>query len=176
MNRTGLLLGAMLCIGVLGAEPTIAQEGLDVLSSGAVSASCEGMRLNATVGQPVIGLITGAQAEGSQGFWQGTHARLSGVDTDETQGMNTRSLLHLSARPNLVTETTTLSFTVPETQEVFLALYNTLGQHVQQVVDAQYKAGPATVEVNMKGLPTGSYTAVLRVGKQQETTTLHFVE
>ena len=176
MNRTRLLLGAMLCIGVSGAGQMLAQEGLDVLSSGAVSASCEGMRLNATIGQPAIGLITGTQVEVSQGFWQGAKARFSGVDKDEAQGMNSHSLLHLSARPNPVTETTVLSFTVPEREGVSLALYNTLGQQVQRVIQAEYNAGPATLEINMEGLPTGSYTAVLRVGKQQETTTLHLVE
>ena len=172
MIRTGLMLVAIFSLGLTRGSTLVAQEQHCVASSGGVHASNGETYLSGTIGQPVIGFTTSTQIQSAQGFWHGTPKAVSEVAGEE----GSYSLLNLVAQPNPFPKRTMLSFTVPEHGNVVLVLYNSLGQHIRTVVESNYDAGPATVELNMEGLPSGHYTATLRIGDEQTLLALHFIE
>ncbi len=59
--------------------------------------------------------------------------------------------------PNPFNPTTTISFTVPQSGKVKLAVYNLLGQEVAVLVNGVVTEGFHQVEFSAKSLPTGAY-------------------
>ena len=59
--------------------------------------------------------------------------------------------------PNPFNPETTISFQLPVNQPVRLAVYNTLGQLVQLLVDGWMDSGRHDVHFRAQGLPTGTY-------------------
>lgn len=172
MNRTVFLLGAFLCLGVPGSL-TFGQDLKDVTGSGAVVASGEYMRVTGTVGQTTIGMINGQGSVAWLGFWNSPRRMLSGADLRE---LSSDAALNLAVQPNPVSDRTTFAFTMAERNIASLILYNNLGQSVRVIAASEFESGPVTVECDLKDLPSGRYTAVLRTDRQQETIPLHIVE
>jgi hypothetical protein len=74
--RTNLLLLALLLALILAAAGVaLASNGVarprEVLSGGASDSSAGEVTLRATLGQPVVGVVSGAGVTLSQGFWHG---------------------------------------------------------------------------------------------------------
>ncbi|MEM8486873.1 MAG: T9SS type A sorting domain-containing protein [Bacteroidota bacterium] len=61
--------------------------------------------------------------------------------------------------PNPFTESTTLRYSLPQTMQVRLAVYDLLGREVAILVDAQQDAGIHTAEFDAGDLPAGIYLA-----------------
>ena len=59
--------------------------------------------------------------------------------------------------PNPFNPETTISFQLPVNQRVRLAVYNTLGQQVQVLVDGYLESGRHEAHFRADGLPTGTY-------------------
>ncbi|MFB3131509.1 MAG: S8 family serine peptidase [Rhodothermales bacterium] len=59
--------------------------------------------------------------------------------------------------PNPFNPETTISFQLPVNQQVRLAVYNTLGQRVQVLVDGWMESGRHEAHFRAEGLPTGTY-------------------
>ena len=59
--------------------------------------------------------------------------------------------------PNPFNPTTNISFTIPETANTTLKVYNTLGAEVAVLVNGQMQAGRHTVTFNVADLPSGIY-------------------
>ncbi|MEM8486868.1 MAG: T9SS type A sorting domain-containing protein [Bacteroidota bacterium] len=61
--------------------------------------------------------------------------------------------------PNPFTQTTTLRYSLPQTMQVRLAVYDILGRQVALLVDAQQEAGIHTADFDAGDLPAGVYLA-----------------
>ena len=74
----------------------------------------------------------------------------------------------LSNSPNPFNPTTTLNFTLPENQNVRLAVYDLLGREVALLADAPYQAGAHTVTFDASNLPSGLYFAQLTTATESK--------
>jgi hypothetical protein len=64
--------------------------------------------------------------------------------------------------PNPFSQSTTISFFLPQHQHVTLTLYDALGRAVKTMVDTDLPAGEQSVEVTADGLPNGVYSYTLQ--------------
>jgi len=72
--------------------------------------------------------------------------------------------------PNPFNPSTTIAFSLPETQRVRLTVVNLLGETVAILVDAPLAEGKHTVPWNAAFLPSGIYLCRLQAGAQVQTT------
>jgi hypothetical protein len=66
--------------------------------------------------------------------------------------------------PNPFNPTTNINFSIPESGNVKLAVYNTLGQEVATLVNGVMAAGQHEVTLNAQSLPSGAYIYKLQSG------------
>jgi len=78
--------------------------------------------------------------------------------------------------PNPAAEKTTVHFKVNSAYHVTVDLYNSLGKKVKVMVDGVYDPGEHKVEVNLAGLPAGTYIYQLKTGFYKESKKLVIVE
>ncbi len=78
--------------------------------------------------------------------------------------------------PNPFNPTTTIEFTIPETQSVTLTVYDMLGREVQVLVDESMQAGTHHVTFEASGLASGTYIYRLQAGEHQITRQMMFVK
>jgi hypothetical protein len=71
--------------------------------------------------------------------------------------------------PNPFNPVTTISYSLPVKSEVELAIYNTLGESVVQLVNEEKGPGKYSVEFDAKDLPSGFYFYRLQAGSFVET-------
>jgi hypothetical protein len=68
-----------------------------------------------------------------------------------------QTLLNLTASPNPFSAYTTINFTVPQTGDITVTLYDQLGRVVQHVASREFTAGPYSFQIERNGLPSGVY-------------------
>ena len=92
--------------------------------------------------------------------------RLKQIDTDGQfeyskiiyVDLNSPSKLELSQNyPNPFNPSTTISFTLPESGNIKLIVYNTIGQQITELVNGFQEAGIHTINFNGENLPSGVY-------------------
>lgn len=66
--------------------------------------------------------------------------------------------------PNPFNPSTQVSFTIPASGLVTLDIHDALGRKVRTLVDSRLEAGVHSVTFDGQGLPSGTYTAILRFG------------
>ena len=71
--------------------------------------------------------------------------------------------------PNPFKAITRIEYVLPEHVHVRLDIYNTNGQHIETLVNAQQAAGAHTLLFSGSHLPTGTYIYSLTAGLQQQT-------
>ena len=59
--------------------------------------------------------------------------------------------------PNPVTSKTTISYSVPQTQNVSVVLFNAMGQQIRSLVSGIATKGENSVDLDASDLATGSY-------------------
>jgi surface protein len=102
--------------------------------------------------------------------------RLRQVDLDGTAEATEPVVVRRSASdlalkpifPNPTGGQVTVRYAVPAAQEVVLRLYDTLGRQVRTLVRGR-RAGRQEVQVDVSGLPSGTYLVQLRVGSESRT-------
>lgn len=175
MKHRAPLIGAVLCFLLLGGMSMSAQTAKGVASSGGIAATQGETRLFGTIGQSAIGVARNMSSEALIGFWHTQSAKTTSAYTGNEKSGATAAL-ELSTNPNPFSKTTTLSFSVPQAGHVSLVLYNAIGQPVRTVLNDVLEAGTTSRQIDMSELPSGSYTAVLRVGDLQAATALRLVD
>ena len=175
MKHRAPLFGAVLCILLLGSVDLIAQTVKGVASSGGISATQGETRLMGTIGQSAIGITQTFSTEAMIGFWHTQSAKTTSAYTGN-DALGNANALALSSNPNPFSKATTLSFSVPQAGHVSLVLYNSIGQPVRTLLKTELEAGTTSRLVDLSELPSGNYTAVLRVGDTQATTALRLVD
>jgi hypothetical protein len=66
--------------------------------------------------------------------------------------------------PNPFNPSTTISYSLPVASQVELAVYNSLGENVKQLLNETKEAGHYSVELNAESLPSGVYFYRLQAG------------
>jgi hypothetical protein len=71
--------------------------------------------------------------------------------------------------PNPFNPQTTLHFSLKQSQQISLSIYNTLGQRVALLADRRFSGGNHKIVFQADNLPTGVYFAVLKTKRNQYT-------
>ena len=67
--------------------------------------------------------------------------------------------------PNPFNPSTQIIFSLPESEHVFLEVYNTLGQNIRTLINRHMPAGSHNVMFNANTLPSGIYYYRIHAGK-----------
>jgi len=82
----------------------------------------------------------------------------------------------ISVIPNPATNSSSVSFTAIGEEKVVIALYNTLGEQVIQIANANFKAGAHKATINCEHLPSGIYFLRLEADSNKETKLFQIVK
>ncbi len=86
------------------------------------------------------------------------------IESENTDVLPTAYALNQNY-PNPFNPTTKISFTIPESQNVKLSVFNSLGQQVRTILNENRKAGYHEVEFNAIDLPSGTYFYQIEAGR-----------
>jgi hypothetical protein len=139
-----------------------------VIGSGGTSASGGSYSLLGTVGQPAIGVASGASYINEIGFWYQPGWILTGV---EDEVIPTRFSIGQNF-PNPFNPVTKFRFAVPKEARVTLTLYDVAGRLVRTLVDDDYEPGYHTATLSADGLASGVYFCRMASGDFSESTKL----
>jgi len=133
----------------------------DVIDDGGTKMTSTGYVLRGSLGQPTIGKITSASYVAHIGFW---HPYPTGPGIEE--GFFTRPVplvFSLSQNyPNPITNSTTIKYSLAHDASVELAVFNSAGQRIGNLVHETQDAGFYSVKWNLnkasgEELPNGVY-------------------
>jgi len=77
--------------------------------------------------------------------------------------------------PNPFNNQTTISFTLPESRDVSIVIYNVLGEEIDIILDEKVSSGRHSIEFNALDLPSGVYYYRMRVGSYTETRSMVYI-
>lgn len=157
------------------------QRQAEVSASGGTVASNGSVTLRGTVGQVAAQTASSSSVTLSAGFWpaaylsEQTATDLPGEEDEEASEDEAGSAEELptefaleAAYPNPFNPLTHIRYALPEAAEVRLAVYNTLGQRVETLVDRRQTAGHHEVAFRAGDLPSGTYYYRIRAGSFAE--------
>ncbi len=87
------------------------------------------------------------------------------VESENNEQIVTDYILH-PAYPNPFNPSTTISYSLPETAEIQLSIYNLLGQKVVELINQEMKAGTYSVDWNTKNVSSGNYIVTLKTNSK----------
>jgi hypothetical protein len=152
------LLASVLAVGLL-LIPVVAlgqiQMPYSVVGCGGGQMSGANHTVHGTVGQSVIGVVSGPNHTNEIGFWYRPGWILTGID-DESDLYPTAYWLGQN-HPNPFNPVTTLQFGLPEATEVTVKLYDAAGREVRTLVDRRLDAGYHRITVEGGSLSSGVY-------------------
>ncbi len=116
--------------------------------------------MTSNMGEPVIGVTSNDQFTLKSGsrYSIGTDTVVTSIGNPDELRPNKPDRFALEQNyPNPFNPTTNIQFDLPQSTEVTLAVYNTLGQKVSTLIDKQMSAGSYSVQFEGAGLPSGVY-------------------
>jgi hypothetical protein len=134
-----------------------------VFGSGGASLSSSANKLVGTVGQPLIGTMSGASNRHSAGFWHVQRYLLTSVEEKPAEKLPVEYQLKQNY-PNPFNPSTTISFSLPQREHVTLKVFDVLGREAATLVDGEMAAGEHSVNFNAEWIPGGVYFAQLKAG------------
>jgi len=105
----------------------------EVVGSGGGAASGGGFILEGTVGQPVVGVMSGTGGITLGGFWYRPHD--IATEVSEAENDLPREFALDQNYPNPFNPSTTIQFAVPKPAKVTLRVYDAIGREVVTLVD-----------------------------------------
>jgi hypothetical protein len=166
------LLGSV----VLIASPARADYTIDqwVFGNGGDRVSNGVHLVECTIGQPVIGLVSGPVHIHEIGFWQQWIATATGIE--DLAGSPPIEFWLGQNHPNPFNPSTTLEFSIPERSRVTITLYDATGRHVRELADQVFDRGYHSTTVVAHGMPSGMYYCRLQAGTFVHTKKLVLVK
>ncbi|MFN8547079.1 MAG: T9SS type A sorting domain-containing protein [Candidatus Eisenbacteria bacterium] len=143
------LLGLM--VTSAHAETTMSQS---VLGSGGVMSSGPSYRLDATLAQPVIGVVTGGHRI-DIGYWQVLGLVTSDAPPPPQSAIERFATFEIA--PNPLQPGSEISLLLPARAHVSVKLYDVTGRVRKDLVDADLGPGIARVALPVTNLPSGVY-------------------
>lgn len=111
-----------------------------VLSSGAIASSNGSQSMLGTIGQPVIGIESNSASKLQLGFWASVMQNISGIELEgNSRTRPTEFMLH--NYPNPFSQSTMISYMLPQSSEVRIEIYDALGKFVRHLIAAQQASG-----------------------------------
>lgn len=153
MKKWFLLLSIFYCLHYNGISQNIILEK-DVISSGATNSKNDNIILNATIGQPVIGLTQGTIMKANQGFWYVVSDFDAGSSTTEDLLIG---ILDLTIVPNPASYQGTLTFNANERMAVKVDIINSLGQKTAFNYSGDVIEGKNIIPIDLSNLLSGQY-------------------
>lgn len=151
-------LTLVLLLPLFGLTATSAWAGTtmsqSVLGSGGAMLSGASHRLDATLAQPVIGVVTGGHRV-DIGYWQVMGLVTSDAPLPPQTAEEPFATFEIS--PNPIQPGSELSLLLPTRSHVTVKLYDVTGRVARELVDADLGPGVATVALPMTNLPSGVY-------------------
>ena len=89
-----------------------------------------------------------------------------GIDGDDNHAQPREFALHQNF-PNPFNPSTSIRYELPRSSEIEILVYNTLGQEVTSLYQGMQTAGNHELLFTPRGLSSGIYFVILRVGKEQ---------
>jgi len=127
-----------------------------VFGSGGVLLSSSANRLVGTLGQPFIGMASGASNKQTAGFWHVQRYLLTSVKEKSVEELPREYRLEQNY-PNPFNPSTTIEFALPEESQVSIKLFNVLGEEVATLVEWIEPAGFHKVQWKPESLASGVY-------------------
>ena len=119
-----------------------------------------------TIGNVVCTMVQGRDVDGFVAV--GTHGKgvysaslVTGIE-DETTGPNTYVLSQ--NYPNPFNPSTTINFTLPQSNKVKLTLFDAVGREVKEIASKEFSAGVHSVKFNAVNLSSGVYFYKIEAG------------
>lgn len=85
------------------------------------------------------------------------YVKSSTVDVKKEKGLLPETVVLNQNYPNPFNPTTMISFSLPQTMNISIVVYNSLGQKVKELVNGTMSAGNHTIEMNGSDLTSGMY-------------------
>ncbi|MCF7922492.1 MAG: T9SS type A sorting domain-containing protein [Candidatus Marinimicrobia bacterium] len=82
----------------------------------------------------------------------------------------------LNAYPNPFNPSSRIEYSLSQTSNVQLSIYNILGQKIESLIDGRQDAGVHSIQWEAKGQPAGIYLAVLNNGFESKTTKMVLIK
>jgi hypothetical protein len=133
-----------------------------VIGNGGIAANNGSYRLNSTVGQPGIGVVSNPSNINEAGFWYQVGNILTSIET-VSNSLPEEFRLYQNY-PNPFNPSTTIEFALPKSAFVTLKVYNLLGEEVATLIGEQRAAGIHRFNWDARGLASGVYLYRLEAG------------
>ncbi|MBL0062377.1 MAG: T9SS type A sorting domain-containing protein [bacterium] len=146
-----------------------------IAGGGARTANISGQYLRGTVGQTIAKRVVGASNTLRGGFWPTMRATLFAPVGDAQVPLPNRIEFH-AAYPNPFNPSTSLSFSLPQTSEVSLKLFDITGRNVATLANGRYTAGSHSINWSADAFATGTYFARMQTGGYSHTQKLHLIK
>ena len=132
-----------------------------VLASGVIASSNGNQALRGTIGQPVIGIETNIVSKLQLGFWASVMQNTSGIET-EGNGKPLPVQFALRNYPNPFSQSTMISYILPQSSDVRMVIYDAPGKLLREVVSDQQTSGQHFTlwdgrDSNGNRIPSGYY-------------------
>jgi len=168
MKRAGgLPLAIALSLVIVGSATGQIVMPYSVVGCGGGEMTGANHTMHGTVGQAVIGVVSGPNHTNEIGFWYRPGWILTGIE-DGSDLYPTAYWLGQN-HPNPFNPVTTLQFGLPEAAEVEMKLYDAAGREVRTLIDRPLDAGYHRITVEGGGLSSGVYFCRMVAGKFVET-------
>jgi len=97
-------------------------------------------------------------------YWEIYEAEYYRLSSESRPSSVATDLILYPNFPNPYIDETTISYVIPETMNVRISLFNTLGQNVQNIANRMFEAGGYNLTLNTRGLAPGVYWIRMEAG------------
>ena len=132
-----------------------------IAGGGARTANTSGQYLHGTVGQTIAKRVVGTSNTLRGGFWPTMRATLFAPVGDSRVTLPNKIEFY-TAYPNPFNPSTSLSFSLPQTGEVSLKLFDITGRNVATLANGKYNAGSHRLNWNAETYASGIYFEIGR--------------
>lgn len=159
----GSVVGILLFHLPVGAQVEMPQS---VVANGGGNLSGVNHAVSGTVGQAVIGFMSGPSNLHPIGFW---HPAWLLTPVEERESILPVDYWFGPNQPNPFNPVTTLEFSIPARSRVVMKVYDVNGREVMTVVDEDLGPGRHTRTLDAEGLSSGIYFCRMVAGRFVET-------
>jgi hypothetical protein len=160
MKRYLSTIALILCLAAVTRSSAQVRLEKAVVSSGGGTATTQTMRLNYTIGQPVIGYAGNQTMKGAFGFWNNAFAVIpSGVSTEAGAG----AITSMRVTPNPVLEDATVELTLAKGGALEIGLYDLKGRLAETIFSGEHAAGTFSVPFDASRIASGTYFVTISV-------------